>query len=88
MSGKLPGSIKQVAYIVGNLDNAIQQWIKLTGVGPWTIFKNTTLRGECRGVATTVKMNVGLSYQAGMQIELIEVLSQTPSPYQDANAQP
>lgn len=88
MSEKLPGPIKQVAYIVDNLDNAIQQWIKLTGVGPWMVFRNTTMQGECRGVPTTVKMNVGLSYQAGMQIELIHVLSQTPSPYQDASGRP
>lgn len=88
MSKKLPGPIKQVAYIVDNVESAIQQWIKLTGVGPWMVFKNTTMRGECRGVPTTVKMNVGLSYQGGMQIELIEVFSQTPSPYQDANGRP
>lgn len=88
MSEKLPGPIKQIAYIVENLDSAIQQWITLTGVGPWTVFRNTTMHGDCRGAATTVKMNVGLSYQSGMQIELIEVLSQTPSPYQDVNGRP
>lgn len=88
MSEQLPGPIKQVAYIVDNVEASIQQWIKLTGVGPWTVFKNTTMRGECRGMPTTVKMNVGLSYQGGMQIELIQVLSQTPSPYQDAQGRP
>jgi hypothetical protein len=88
MSEKLLGPIKQIAYIVDNIDSGIQQWIKLAGVGPWMVFKNTTMRGECRGVSTTVKMNVGLSYQAGMQIELIEVLSQTPSPYQGASGRP
>ncbi len=30
-------------------------------------------------------MNVGLSYQGEVQIELIQVTSKTPSPYQDAN---
>lgn len=88
MSEKLPGPIKQVAYIVDDVERSIRQWIQLTGVGPWMVFKNTTMRDECRGVPTTVKMNVGLSYQAGMQIELIEVLSQTPSPYQDASGRP
>lgn len=88
MSKKLLGPIKQVAYVVESVDSSIQQWIALTGVGPWTVFKNTTMRGDCRGVATTVKINVGLSYQDGMQIELIEVLSKTPSPYQDAGGHP
>ena len=88
MSAKFPGPIKQVAYIVDSVEHAIRQWIRLTGVGPWTVFKNTTMRGECRGVPTTVKLHVGLSYQAGMQIELIEVLSRTPSPYQDSDGRP
>jgi hypothetical protein len=88
MSQKLLGPIKQIAYIVEHLDASIQQWITLAGVGPWTVFKNTTMNGDCRGAATTVKMNVGLSYQDGMQIELIEVTSKTPSPYQDATGKP
>jgi methylmalonyl-CoA/ethylmalonyl-CoA epimerase len=88
MSQKLLGPIKQIAYIVDNIDTGIQQWITLAGVGPWTVFRSTTMNGECRGVPTTVKMNVGLSYQDGMQIELIEVLSKTPSPYQDASGRP
>ena len=82
------GPIKQVAYVVDNLDHSIRQWIELNGVGPWTVFRNTTMQGECRGVATQVKLNVGLSYQDGMQIELIEVASKTPSPYQDAKGNP
>ncbi len=88
MSHKLFGPIKQIAYVVADVDASIQQWIKLTGVGPWTVFKNTVMNGNYRGFATTVKMNVGLSYQDGIQIELIQTLSKTPSPYQDANGQP
>jgi len=88
MSEKLLGPIKQIAYVVESVDASIQQWIALTGVGPWMVFKNTTMHGDCRGVPTTVKMNVGLSYQNDMQIELIEVISQTPSPYQDASGHP
>lgn len=88
MSQKRLGPIKQIAYVVDNLDASIQQWIALAGVGPWTVFKNTSMHGDCRGVATTVKLNVGLSYQDGMQIELIEVISKTPSPYQDAAGRP
>jgi len=88
MSHKLFGPIKQIAYVVTDIDASIQQWIKLTGVGPWTVFKNTTMNGDCRGLSTTVKMNVGLSYQDGIQIELIQVLSKTPSPYQDTSGRP
>lgn len=88
MSQKLLGPIKQIAYVVADLDASIQQWIALTGVGPWTVFRNTTMYGDCRGVSTVVKLHVGLSYQDGMQIELIQVISKTPSPYQDDAGQP
>lgn len=83
--GHTYGSIRQIAWLVDDLDAAIRHWIEFAGVGPWTVYRNTTLRGHCRGVETQVKMNVGLSYQDEMQIELIQVTSKTPSPYQDAD---
>ena len=88
MAGSFPGPIKQIAYVVEDLDHSIRQWIALAGVGPWTVFRNTTMQGECRGAATQVKLHVGLSYQDGMQIEMIQVVSQNPSPYQNADGKP
>jgi len=78
------GPIRQIAWVVDDLDASIRRWIALHGVGPWMVFRNTAMSGQCRGVNTTVKMHVGLSYQNDMQIELIQVVSKTPSPYQDA----
>jgi methylmalonyl-CoA/ethylmalonyl-CoA epimerase len=78
------GPIRQIAWLVEDLDASVRHWIQHTGVGPWTVYRNTTLRGHCRGVETVVKMNVGLSYQGEVQIELIQLLSKTISPYQDA----
>jgi hypothetical protein len=83
MNAKTYGPIRQIAYIVEDLDAAIRHWTAFAGIGPWTVYKNTSMRGHCRGADTTVKMNVGLSYQGEVQIELIQVTSRTPSPYQD-----
>ena len=88
MDKKVFGPIKQIAYVVANLDASIQHWIDFSGIGPWTIYKNATMRGHCHSVETAVKLDVGLSYQDDLQIELIQVTSRTPSPYQDANGQP
>ncbi|WP_029923146.1 VOC family protein [Nevskia soli] len=85
MNTQAYGPIRQVAYIVADLDAAIRHWMDFAGIGPWTVYKNATMRGHCRGVETAVKMNVGLSYQGEVQIELIQVNSKTPSPYQDAD---
>jgi len=82
--GRTYGPIRQIAWLVEDLDAAIRHWTEFAGIGPWTVYRNTTLRGHCRGVETQVKMNVGLSYQDEVQIELIQVTSRTPSPYQDA----
>lgn len=88
MSTRTFGPIKQVAYVVADLDASIRHWIAYTGVGPWTVYRNTTMKGLCRGSETAVKMHVGLSYQGDLQIELIQVVSNTPSPYQDASGRP
>ena len=82
------GPIRQIAYVVEDLDASIQDWIVLHGIGPWTLYRNTTMRGQCRGAETTVKMHVGLSYQNDVQIELIQPLSNTRSPYQDVSGKP
>lgn len=84
MSPQAYGPIRQIAYLVEDLDASIRHWIAYAGIGPWTVYRNTTMRGHCRGVATTVKMDVALSYRGETQIELIRVSSRTPSPYQDA----
>ena len=85
MSPKAWGPIRQLAYVVDDLDAAIERWIALHGVGPWTVYRNTCMQGRCRGAQTSVLMHVGLSYQDDLQIELIQPSSRTPSPYQDAN---
>jgi hypothetical protein len=88
MSTQVYGPIRQIAWIVEDLDAAIRHWTGFTGVGPWMVFRNTTMSGHCRGVETKVRMNVGLSYQNEVQIELIQVTSKTPSPYQDSFGRP
>jgi methylmalonyl-CoA/ethylmalonyl-CoA epimerase len=81
-------AIRQLAYVVDDLDAGIDRWVRLHGVGPWSVFRNTTMRGHYRGAATEVRMHVALSYRGELQIELIQPLSRTPSPYQHTDSQP
>jgi hypothetical protein len=85
MNAKSFGTIKQIAYLVEDLDSSLKRWSDFAGIGPWTVYTNVGLNGWCRGQDTRVVINVGLSYQDEVQIEIIRVLSKTPSPYQDAN---
>jgi len=81
-------AITQIGYVVEALDPAIAGWRKATGIGPWTIFRNVTLEGVHKGEPTRVIIHVGLAYQDGVQIELIEPVNMAPSPYRDAAGRP
>jgi hypothetical protein len=80
MSAGGAGPIRQVGYVVENLEQAVAQWQSLTGRGPWTCFLNAVLVGRLRGQDATVTIDVGLGYVDGLEIELIEPRS-TVSPY-------
>ena len=75
------GAIDQIGILVEDLDASIDSWISHSAVGPWTVFRNVSLDGEYRGQPTQVTMDVGLSYQDGVQIELIQATNDAASPY-------
>lgn len=82
------GPIDQIGYLVDDLDASIQRWIDRMGVGPWTVFRNVNLNGCYRGQPSIVTIDVGLAYQGSIQIELIKVTNNAPSPYRDAAGAP
>jgi hypothetical protein len=75
-----PGPIRQVGYVVEDLQRSVAQWKSLTGRGPWTCFLNAVLVGRLHGRDATVTIDVGLGYIDGLEIELIAPRS-TVSPY-------
>jgi len=83
MNAQSFGPIRQIAYLVEDLDASLERWSRFSGIGPWTIYRNVVLTGRYQGQDTVVRMDVGLSYQGDLQIEIIRPSSQTPSPYQD-----
>jgi methylmalonyl-CoA/ethylmalonyl-CoA epimerase len=82
------GPIRQIAWVVGNLEASVHSWLRVSGVGPWTCFRNVALSGRHRGQPTRVRMHVALGYQDGMEIELIEDLGAASSPYRSAAGEP
>jgi methylmalonyl-CoA/ethylmalonyl-CoA epimerase len=82
------GAIDQMGILVSDLDASIARWIAHSGVGPWTVFRNVRMEGVYRGEPTIVTMDVALSYQDNMQIELIHVTNDAPSPYRDDEGRP
>jgi len=73
----LKNGVAQVALIVPNLEEAVEQYWKLFGIGPWHFYtygrplvKHMTRRGQ----PTDYKMRVALSQLGPTRIELIEIL--------------
>lgn len=85
------GPITQWGFLVKDIDAAMKSWVEHFGVGPWWGYRNVRLQSEFRGARTEVHMHVGLAYQNGVQIELIQQLNDVISPYRffldTANAQ-
>lgn len=68
---RLFGSIKQFGYLVKDLDSTMQSWVEHIGVGPFWGFRNVQLLSHFAGEQTEITIDVGLAYQAGVQIEFI-----------------
>ena len=73
----LKEGVAQVAIIVKDLDQTIENYWKYFGIGPWHIYtygkplvKHMTYRGE----PNEYKMRVGLSWLGPLRIELIEMV--------------
>jgi len=82
------GAIRQVGYVVTNLQTSISQWHASHGYGRWVLFRNVEMAARARGRPSTLKMHVGLGYQDELEIELIEPVSTIDSPYVDAQGKP
>ncbi|MFN8032463.1 MAG: VOC family protein [Mycobacterium sp.] len=78
----LPGAIRQIGYIVGDFDQALDGWVKL-GVGPWFVLRGILQSGTYRGRPTTVTLTIGFANSGDMQIEVIHQDDATPSIYSE-----
>lgn len=79
----LLGSARQNGYVVPDLDEAIEGWLKL-GVGPWIVHPHLQVDDfEHRGVAGELDVSVALANTGSLQIELIDQHCDSPSLYNE-----
>ena len=74
----LPGPIRQVGYVVDDIDQAMQSWIDL-GVGPWFVIRRLPMHALYRGEPCETTLSLALSNSGELQLELIQQLDDTPS---------
>jgi hypothetical protein len=74
--------VMQIAYIVPDLKQAIDQYCNRMKVGPWYVSEHFSGEDKkYRGAATDVDMTIAMSYSNQMCIELIQQLNDVPSVY-------
>ncbi|WP_028454848.1 VOC family protein [Chitinilyticum litopenaei] len=77
------GAIRQIAFVVEDIDEAMRHWTQVIGVGPFFIKRQITLadfvyRGEPSQSPT---ISIALANSGELQIELIQQHDHTPSLY-------
>lgn len=73
--------VRQLGYVVENIDRAVEAWTTRLGVGPWTIIRNIPLHSVYRGAPSRPLIDIALSYRGEVQIELIQQTNDAASPY-------
>ncbi len=74
----LPGPIRQIGYVVTDLDRAIARWLEL-GVGPWFVLRGLPMHANYRGEPCETTLSIAWSNSGELQIELIQQQDDTPS---------
>lgn len=79
------GPVVQVAYLVPDIDAAMGHWLRHSGLGPWTNFRNIELATRFDERDFTLRIHEALAYQGNLQIQLVQSLNapDVPTPYSD-----
>lgn len=79
------GELRQIAFVVPDIDAAMRYWVQTLGVGPFFIkraieFKNYRYRGEA---LPSPMVSIALANSGNVQIELIQQHDIRPSIYKE-----
>jgi len=78
------GVVKQVAYVVDDLDAAIARWVEVVGAGPFFRIDDARLEDmRYRGAPAEAAMSLAVGNSGGVQIELIQLRDGAPSVYRE-----
>jgi catechol 2,3-dioxygenase-like lactoylglutathione lyase family enzyme len=78
------GEIRQVAYLVPDIEAAMDYWANVLGVGPWFYNPRVPIRNYTyRGETYEPHNSVALANAGGLQVELLQTRNDVPSMYRD-----
>jgi Glyoxalase/Bleomycin resistance protein/Dioxygenase superfamily len=78
---RLFGPLRQMGYVVPDVEAAMRHWVEVCGVGPWFYAERLPLTSFSYGGARydDIHLSIGLANSGEMQIELIQQRSEHPS---------
>lgn len=82
------GGVRQIGYVVRDIEKAMRHWSEVLGVGPW-FYKEAVGTTEFRyyGKASALPdLSIALANSGGVQLELIQQHNDAPSLYLDSLA--
>ncbi len=78
------GAIRQLGYVVPDIEEAMAYWSKTLGVGPWFYNPRVPIVNyRYRGEAYEPSNSVALANSGYVQVELIQTRNDVPSMYRD-----
>lgn len=78
------GEIRQLGYVVRDIEAAMHHWRTVMGIGPFFHFEKIPVGDfKYRGETTDADVSIALANCGELQIELIQPLDDHPTPYKD-----
>lgn len=82
--GQPTDGVIQTAFVVQDLDDAMQQFANMFRIGPWTVLRDFAgADPRYRGEPTEAKAHIALGFGGHMQYELIQPADDLPSVHRD-----
>ncbi|MFT4580830.1 MAG: hypothetical protein ACI915_004109 [Gammaproteobacteria bacterium] len=77
-------TVRQLAYVVRDMDAALKYWTEVMKVGPFFMFEHCPLDNQrYRGQPANADVNLALGNSGALQIELIYQNNDAPSVYKE-----
>lgn len=81
------GEIRQLGYVVEDIEAGIKYWTEVMGVGPWYYNSHVPIKNyEFCGQPYEIHNSVALANSGNVQVELIQTRDDTPSMYKEFKA--
>jgi len=84
---RLFGPIRQLGFVVDDIDAAMRHWAEVLQVGPWFLADRVPVQEfRYQGKPSPIEVSVALANSGPLQVELIQQRNDAPSMYHDFRA--